>query len=124
MLRLLCDDRSIESSVLRNLSDGLFESSANNPVSNDLFFGKSSQILLFKNFSSLNECYTATSDNTLFDCSPGSGERILNSVLLLLELDFCRCSNIDHCNTTGEFRQALLQLLSVVITGSILDLHL
>jgi hypothetical protein len=49
-------------------------------------------------------------------------QRVLDTGLLLLHLDFGRGTDLDHGNAAGEFRNALLQLFLVVVAGGFLDL--
>ena len=45
-------------------------------------------------------------------------------MLLLLHLGLGRSADLDHRNTAGELRQALLQLLTVEVRVGVLDLGL
>src|SRR5581483_5984035 len=64
---------------------------------------------------------TATRDNTLFDSGASGGKRILHAMFLLFQLDFGGSTDFDHAHATGKFRQALLQLLAVIIAGGLVD---
>ena len=50
--------------------------------------------------------------------------RVVDAILALLHLDLGGPADADHCNTAGELRQPLLQLLLVVVGRRLLDLHL
>src|SRR5262249_25117255 len=50
--------------------------------------------------------------------------RVIDAILTLLDLDLGRTADPDHRDTSGKLRQALLQLLAVVVGGSLLDLRL
>src|SRR3984957_4243121 len=62
--------------------------------------------------------------NALFDRRPGGVERVVDAVLLLLNLDLGRAANADHRNAARELPQPLLQLLLVVVGGRLFDLRL
>src|ERR1700733_3040706 len=66
----------------------------------------------------------AARDNALFHSRAGGVERVVDAVLLFLDLDLGRAANPDHRNAAGELRQPLLQLLLVVVGGRVLDLGL
>ncbi len=40
---------------------------------------------------------------------------IVNAVFTLFHFNFCGTANLDHSNTAGQFRQAFLQLFTVII---------
>src|SRR5262249_30113497 len=66
----------------------------------------------------------AARDDALFHRSAGGVERVLDAILLLLHLDLGRTADLDHRNAAGELGQPLLQLLTVVVRGGLLDLRL
>src|SRR5690606_2789370 len=49
---------------------------------------------------------------------------VFDTRLLFLHFDFGRSADLDHRNTAGELRLALLQLLLVVVAGGLFDLGL
>jgi len=49
---------------------------------------------------------------------------IIHAVLLLLNLNLRRATDADDCNTPSELREALLELLLVVVGRRLLDLRL
>src|SRR5204862_5563130 len=49
-------------------------------------------------------------------------QRVFDSSLLLFHLGLSRSADVDDCNATGEFRQALLQFLAIVISGRLFSL--
>ena len=51
-------------------------------------------------------------------------QRIVDAVLLLLDLDLGGTADADHRDAAGELGEALLQLLAVVVGGRLLDLRL
>ena len=54
----------------------------------------------------------------------GGVERVLDAVLLLLDLDLGRAADADDRDAARELGETLLQLLSVVVRGGLLDLRL
>src|SRR4029077_4303638 len=50
--------------------------------------------------------------------------RVINAILALLDLDLGRAADADHRDAARELGQTLLQLLTVVVRGGLLDLRL
>src|SRR5437763_14964582 len=50
--------------------------------------------------------------------------RIVNAILALLDFDFGGAADADHRDAAGELGQTLLQLLTVVVRGGLIDLRL
>src|SRR5436309_3491598 len=63
-----------------------------------------------------------TGDDTLLDRSLRGLDGVLDAVLLLLELHLGRGADLDDRHATRELRQALLELLAVVVRVGVLDL--
>ena len=57
----------------------------------------------------------AAGDDALFDRRAGGRERVLDAVLLLLQLDLGRRADLDDRHAAGQLGQPLLQLLAVVV---------
>ena len=72
----------------------------------------------------LQERGPTAGDEALFDGRAGRRERILDAVLLLLELDLGGRADLDHRDATGQLGEPLLELLAVVVGGGLLDLGL
>ena len=66
----------------------------------------------------------AACDEALLDRRAGGRERVLDAVLLFLELDLSGRADLDHRHAAGQLGQPLLQLLAVVVGGGVLDLSL
>ena len=49
--------------------------------------------------------------------------RVVDAVLLLLDLDLSRTADADHRNAARQLGQPLLQLFLVVVGGRLLDLR-
>ena len=50
--------------------------------------------------------------------------RVIDAILALLHLGLGGAADADHCNAAREFGQPLLQLLTIVVGGGLLDLRL
>ncbi len=61
-------------------------------------------------------------DDTFLDGGTRGGEGILDAMLLLFQLGLGRRADADDGNAAGEFGQALLELLFVVVAGTLVDL--
>ena len=72
----------------------------------------------------VDQSHTTTGDDPLFLRSAGGAQGIFNAVLLFLQLDLGRCADADHCDAAGQLRQTLVQLLTIVVAGALLDLVL
>ena len=72
----------------------------------------------------LQEGRAAAGDEALLDRRAGRRERILDAVLLLLELDLGGRADLDDGDAAGQLGEALLELLAVVVGGGVLDLGL
>ena len=80
--------------------------------------------VVLENNDSLHECAATAGDDALFDCGARRGDGVLNTVLLLLELNLGVCANLDDDNATAELGQALGELLAIPIGIGALDLAL
>ena len=72
----------------------------------------------------LQQRRAAAGDDALLDRRTGRRERVLDAVLLLLELDLGRGADLDDGDAAGQLGEALLELLAVVVGGGLLDLRL
>ncbi len=66
----------------------------------------------------------AAGDDAFFDRRAGGVEGVVDAVLLLLDFDFGRAADADHRDAARELGETLLQLLTVVVRGGLLDLRL
>ena len=71
---------------------------------------------------SVGQRHATTREQALLDGRLRVANGVLDAVLALLELDLGRGADLDDRNTAGELRQALLQLLAVVVRVALLDL--
>jgi len=63
-----------------------------------------------------------TGHHALLDRSLGGLHRVLDAVLLLLELHLGGCTDLDDGHAAGQLREALLELLAVVVRVGVVDL--
>src|SRR5437763_1398349 len=63
-------------------------------------------------------------DHAFLDARAGVRERVLDAVLLLLELHLGGRADLDDGDAAGELRKTLLELLLVEVAGGLLDLRL
>src|SRR6266403_237076 len=66
----------------------------------------------------------AARHDAFFHRRTGRMHRVINAILALPDLDFGRAADADHRDAARELGQTLLQLLTVVVRGSFLDLRL
>ena len=66
----------------------------------------------------------ATGDDALLDRRTRRGKRVLDAVLLLLELDLGCGADFDDGNAAGELGETLLELLAVPVRVGLFDLPL
>src|SRR6202022_2956546 len=112
-------DRALYPGVLRDLADRRLERALH-----DLDAGLDVGILGFELLDRLlgaQKRDAAARHDAFLDRSAGGVERVLDAVLLLLDLDFGRAADADHRDAARELRETLLQLLAVVVRGGLLD---
>ena len=66
----------------------------------------------------------AARHDAFFNRRTGRMHRVINAILALLDLYFGRAADADHRDAARELGQTLLQLLTVVVRGGLLDLRL
>ena len=69
-----------------------------------------------------DERHAAAGDDALFDGRAGRVERVFDAGLLLLHLGLGRSADLDDRDAADELREALLELLAIVVAGGVLDL--
>ena len=69
------------------------------------------------------ERHAAAQNDPFFDGRLSRMHRVVDTILLFLDLDFGRAADADHRDSAGELRQTLLELLFVVVGGRLLDLR-
>ena len=72
----------------------------------------------------VDEDRAATGDHALLDAGTSRRQRVLDAVLLLLQLDLGGRADLEHRDATRQLGEALLELLAVEVAGRVLDLEL
>src|SRR5579859_2660232 len=73
---------------------------------------------------STQQGYAASRNDAFLDRRAGRMHRVINAILALPHLDLGRAADADHRDAARELGQTLLQLLTVVVRGGLLDLRL
>ena len=66
----------------------------------------------------------AAGNDAFFHRRAGGVQGVVDAVLLLLHLDLGRAADADHRDAACELGETLLELLTVVVRGGLLDLRL
>src|SRR5690606_10453402 len=69
----------------------------------------------------VDQSHTSTPHDAFLDSGAGRAERVLDTMLLFLQLNLGGRTHADDRHTTGQLRQALLELLAVVVGRALLD---
>src|SRR5450631_3278183 len=113
------DNRTVASTVCGELANGLFQGAAQDHRTR---CGITRQVQVIKSLDSVQQSDATTGDHAFFDTGAGGGECILDTCLTIFQFNFGASADFNNGNTTGQFCQALLQFLAVVIAGGIFDL--
>src|SRR6266446_4878947 len=114
-------DRAILTTIDGKLAQRLFKSAAQDVHTS---CGITFKMQAVQCLDSIQQSNAAAGNHTLFHTCASSGECVLNAGLAILQLDLGASANLDQRYATGELRQALLQLLAIIIAGRFLDLSL
>src|SRR5690606_11207053 len=112
-----------DTGVLSDHLGGVFRRAKDN-LRTDAFFAGDLADLVRSGSSRTDQGHAAAGDNALFDRGAGRVQRVLNTGLLFLHLDFGGSAHAAHRNAASQLRQALLELLPVVVAGRVFDLIL
>ncbi len=77
---------------------------------------------VIERFLRTQECDTAAWDDAFLNRRTRGVQRVFDASFLLFHLGLGRSADVDDCNAAGEFRQALLQFLAIVIAGRLFNL--
>src|SRR5690349_12573612 len=72
----------------------------------------------------MEQRHAAARNDALFESGPGGLQRVLDAVLLLLHLGLGGSADLHDRHTTGQLREALLELLAIEVGVGVLDLGL
>ncbi|OEI67489.1 DNA polymerase II large subunit [Curtobacterium sp. ER1/6] len=113
------DDTRLETGVQRDLLERRVDGDADDVRTGRLV---TLQVERVERDGRLDEGDATTGDDALLDGGLRVADGVLDAVLALLELDLGRGTRLDDGHATGELRQALLELLAVVVGVGRLDL--
>src|SRR5680860_599555 len=116
------DHVTVLATVLGDPAQGLVDGLGHDLHTHRLVAGQAEIVLERRH--RVDEGRTATGDDALFDRGARSGHGVLDAVLLLLQLHLGGGADLDHADTAGELREALLQLLAIPVGVGVLDLSL
>src|SRR3954447_11536485 len=115
------DDRALETSVERDLTERLLERTEHDLRARGLVILESVEVDVSR--SSQKRDAAARHDALLEGCAGGL-QRVFDAVLLLLHLGLGGSADLDDRDTTGQLREALLELLAIEVRVGVLDLDL
>src|SRR5215203_4656061 len=115
-------DRALDAGVLRDLTDRSLKR-----LEHDVDAGLDVRVLALETLHGrlgAQKRDAAAGDDAFLDSRAGGVKRVLDAVLLLLHLDLGRAADADDGDAARELGETLLQLLTVVVRGGLLDLRL
>src|SRR5688500_2688408 len=121
VLRLLHprhDDRALDTGVRRDDADRLLDGAAHDVDADLLVLGAAD---LRQHRLGADERHAATGDDALFHGGARRVQRVLDPGLLLLHLGLGGRADVDDRNATAQLGEPLLQFLTVVVAGALLD---
>src|SRR5580704_13116117 len=111
--------RAFVSGVVNDLTHGLFESALHDVDANGFVIV---QLELFERRDAANQRYAAAGNNAFLDRRACGVHGVLNTSLLFLQLGLGGCGDFNYGDAAYQLGQTLLQLLAVVIGGSVFHL--
>jgi hypothetical protein len=122
-LDLLADDRAVEAGVLGDLLDRGAQGPADD-VDAGLLVAAGLLVGGVERFVDAEDRHAAAGQDAFFDRRAAGVQRVFDAGLLLFHLDLGRGADVDLGHAAGELREALFELLAVVVAGGRLDLVL
>src|SRR5262249_47221961 len=116
---LVHDDRALEPGVLNDLAEGLLDRAADDRDTEALLLGELERV---ERALRADERDAAAGDDAFLDRRAGGVEGVFDAGLLFLHLGLGRSADLDDRNAADELREALLELLTVVVRRGGLDL--
>ena len=93
-------------------------------ISTPCFWSSFCGLHLLERFGGAQQGDAAARQDAFLDRGAGRVHRVVDAILALLHLDLGRAADADHRDAARELGQTLLQLLTVVVRGGLLDLRL
>src|SRR5205814_1568408 len=118
---LVDDDRALEARVVGELPDRLLERPQDDRGTCALV---ALVVVEVDRLDRREQRNAAAGDDPLLERGASRLERVLDAVLLLLDLGLGRSADLDDGDTAGQLREALLELLAVEVGVGVLDLGL
>src|SRR5690606_26556525 len=115
------DDRTILTGILRDLARRRLHSAADDVDANLLVL-----VLDLESIERLQRAqqrHAAARHDAFLNGRTRGVKRIIDAILALLDLDFRGAPDLDDCHAAGELSKPLLQLLTVVVGGGLLNLR-
>src|SRR5690554_3662139 len=107
-------DGTFETSVARDLTQGLFERALYNLHPENLL---PTYLKLFNGLETTQQSYTTTRNNTFSYRCTGSMQSVFNTGLALFHFGFSGSTHLNHGNTTYKLCETLLQFLTIVLAA-------
>ena len=104
---------------MRNLPNGGLASAADEPHANVSVVAELERL---ERFATAQQRDATARDDALLNGRAGRVERVLDAGLLFLHLDLGRRADSNHGDASCEFREALLELLAIVVARRVRDL--
>src|SRR5829696_190397 len=118
---LVDHDGAVGPRVAGDLADRLLEGAVDDPGARPLVTVEGVEQIGHR-LLGVQECHATTGDDALLQGRAGRRERVLDAVLLLLELRLGRGAHLDDGHAAGELGEPLLELLAVEVRVGGLDL--
>ena len=120
--QLADDDRAFDAGVLDDLPDrGLKRPQHDRDARRDVGIGPGQR---GQGRLGAQQRHAAAGNDAFLDRRAGRVQRVVDAVLLFLDLGLGRAADANDRDAAGELGQPLLQLLLVVVRGRLLDLRL
>src|SRR5215218_477499 len=118
---LVDHDEAVGPRVAGDLADRLLEGTVDDPGARPLVTVEGVEQIGHR-LLGVQECHATTGDDALLQGRAGRRERVLDAVLLLLELRLGCGAHLDDGHAAGELGEPLLELLAVEVRVGGLDL--
>src|SRR4051812_5470707 len=115
------DDRGVFARVLDDLTQRLFDCARQDANADRLVFVRTFELL--EGLQRADQRDAAARDHAFFNGGTRRVQRVFDAGLLLFHFDLGGSANLDHGNTAGELRNALLQFFLVVVRGGFFSLR-
>src|SRR6266699_1670563 len=115
------DHRAVASAVDCKLAQWLLQGAAQDSHTRR---GVSFEMQAIQRFDSIQQGHATAGYHTLFDACASSGKRILNTRLTVFQFNLGASADLNKRYAAGQLRQALLELLTIIVAGRLFDLRL